>query len=99
MVSTNLGDRKTNVIYYSSFVEQYNMCLNQILFYFWVSMHKNHCFKIKTINLDPDIFIQEGEASNKLTVPIIRTLTHRKHRENKRREIDSSEKFSTAQMK
>jgi hypothetical protein len=43
-------------------------------------MRRNQGFKIKTINLDPDIFIQETITNHKLTVPLIRTLTKGKDR-------------------
>lgn len=43
-------------------------------------MRRNQGFKIKTINLDPDIFIQDPNPNSKLTIPLIRTLTQRKER-------------------
>lgn len=52
-------------------------------------MQKNHCFKIKTINLDSEVFTQEININNKLTVPLIRNLTQRKNREYKKIKADS----------
>jgi len=43
-------------------------------------MRRNQGFKIKTINLDPDIFIQDTNPSHKLTAPLIKTLTQRRDR-------------------
>jgi hypothetical protein len=49
-------------------------------------MQKQPGFKIKTINLDSDIFAQEATSNNKLTVPLIRSLTQRKNREYKKKD-------------
>jgi hypothetical protein len=51
-------------------------------------MQRPHSFKIKTINLDSDIFAQEKAMNNKLAVPLIRNLTQRKHKSNKKLKED-----------
>jgi len=47
-------------------------------------MQNHHGFKIKTINLDTDLFAQGNSQGQKFTVPLIRSLTQRKNRKYKK---------------
>ena len=56
-------------------------------------MQKQHGFKIKTIYLDTDIFTHGHDRQDqRLTMPLIRSLTQRKNREYKKGREEGHEK-------